>query len=366
VFPALFRGLLVLAALLALLPCAVPAALAAERDTGGTGSPAGEPYASLRARLGPPPALDHPARLGVVLTFNGFRYAQLQLEGMLQAALDAGALLECQAGATDSDEQGQRTRALELRAREPAALLVSPLTTTNLADLFPRAAAENVPVLSVDEAGADAGGVYVGADHYRVGALAAALLRERLPGGGAVAVLQSRETTWSSSRRARGFLETLPRDRFALAAQPECFGDMQTALYKTRAILRRRPDLAAVFSVDDALTLGAARAVQEEGAGDRVLVVGAGGGESVLDALRAGLVDAFVDCRPRAIGRAAMEAAVHMLHGRSLPATIHVAPVVRTREHPEGDAEFQRRFRAAGTGPGEAQAQPGTDTGRGS
>ena len=87
-------------------------------------------------------------------------------------------------------------------------------------------------------------------------------------------------------------------------------------------MLQAHGDIQAVFAANDEMALGAAEAVA--GSGKDIMVVGFDATDDAIDAIKAGRMDATIAQQPALIGSTAVEQAVKLIGGETIPTSIPV------------------------------------------
>jgi ribose transport system substrate-binding protein len=83
------------------------------------------------------------------------------------------------------------------------------------------------------------------------------------------------------------------------------------------AALLANPDLVGIFAVNLITAQGAAAALREAGATDKVILIGFDASPTLAQALREGAVDGLLSQRPRELGAEAIGMAIAHLDGKS-------------------------------------------------
>ena len=94
-------------------------------------------------------------------------------------------------------------------------------------------------------------------------------------------------------------------------------------------MLQADGDIKAVFAANDEMALGAVEAMS--GAGKNVLVVGFDATDDAIAAVKAGRMAATVAQQPELIGSTAVENAVNLINGVSIPSSIPVEVTLITK-----------------------------------
>lgn len=108
----------------------------------------------------------------------------------------------------------------------------------------------------------------------------------------------------------------------------------------TQNLLQANPDVSIIFAQADALALGAAQAIKVSGVSERVYLGGFDGDTTALPILAQGGFDATATQQVRGIGRLAVDSAIKLAAGETLPAEQLLPGFLTTPENaPEYVAE---------------------------
>ena len=280
----------------------------------------------------PPAAL----RLAAVLKFFGNPYDQQLAYGMAARAEELGLYIDIQAGATESDNEGQRAVMDEMVNKGYNAILISPQTDTNLSAAVHKARKQKIVVVNVDDAVDGGANCFVGPNQFENGVQAARYFMLEIRSGGKVAVIRGYSDDYGAEQRTRGFVETLDKSAFQIVAQVACAWDLQMALLQATRILEQHPDLVGIFGNNDIMALGASQAVKAAGKSGQVLVVGRDGIKPALESILSGGMKATVDTMALEMGRIAVDAAVSILQGHHVPAVVVTPQRLVTKDNVAG------------------------------
>lgn len=119
-----------------------------------------------------------------------------------------------------------------------------------------------------------------------------------------------------------------------MVAQQTADFDRTKAMEVTESILQAHPDIDAVFCGNDAMAMGAYRALVTAGKDKDVMVFGFDGARDVIDEIRAGHIVATGMQFPKTMARMAAESADQYLKGkRDFPQKVPVAVELVTQEN---------------------------------
>ena len=130
--------------------------------------------------------------------------------------------------------------------------------------------------------------------------------------------------TWN---RSRGFHSVVDKyQELKMVAQQSAEFDRTKASEVMEAILQANPGIDAVFCGNDAMAMGAYKALETAGKSDRVRVFGFDGAEDVVRAIADGKIEATVMQFPKLMAKTAAEWADQYIRGeRSFPQKVPVA-----------------------------------------
>ena len=143
-----------------------------------------------------------------------------------------------------------------------------------------------------------------------------------------VAELQGTSGASAAIDRSEGFHKVADSKLNVVASQTANFNRTE-GMSVMENMLQADGDIKAVFAANDEMALGAVEAMS--GAGKNVLVVGFDATDDAIAAVKAGRMAATVAQQPELIGSAAVENAVNLINGVSIPSSIHVEVTLITK-----------------------------------
>lgn len=269
-------------------------------------------------------------RFGPVKAPSGLRFAAILKSltneywqgierGVKAAGKTYGVQVTVQAASSESAQTQQLTIAQTMLGGNYNAFLVSPEAVSNLTPALQQMKSQGLPVVNTDDARVDAT-TFVGPNHELDGWNAAVYIAKHLPGGGDVAQIEGQAGSSAAILRIRGFkLGVAKYARLHLVASVPGNWDEQTAYNDTQNLLRRSPNLRAIYADNDTMAVGVAKAVVDAGKKGKIIVVGTDGIPAALADIRNGTMAATVTPLPYYEGYWSVEAAVRLLKGQHLP-----------------------------------------------
>ncbi|MBK9745237.1 MAG: substrate-binding domain-containing protein [Chloroflexi bacterium] len=278
-------------------------------------------------------AQDAPLRFGAIIKTEANEYWQAMAAGYEFAAARYGVEVVVGSVPTEADTDEQLALAESYLDQGFDALLVSPITPSNLNSALAAATEAGIPVINVDElipadAAADAGidiALRIASNNYQAGQLAGNYVLANLEAGSQVAILEGLAGNVSGQARRDGFFDTVNGTMNVVASQPADW-DRTRALDVTTNILQANPDVKAIYAANDTMALGATEAVRAAGLEGQIIIIGTDAVPEALDAIRDGRMTGTVAQYPFEIGVLAVENAIKLAAGRPIPTRID-API---------------------------------------
>jgi len=264
--------------------------------------------------------------------------------GAQEAADRLGVTLQVQAAEREIDVEKQMQIVENLIQTGIQALCITPSGSREIVSALVKAKNAKVPIIVVDtrvdaKAAADAGvrtETFVGSDNYAGGTLAGQYLVKVSGGKARVGVLEGipgHETGDSRMRGFRDFLKSAPGITI-VASQPANW-ERDQGFNVFQNMLQAHPDIDSVFACSDLMALGAIEAIAAAGKTGKIKVIGFDALDDAKTAIAAGTMEASVAQFPSEMGRAAVESAVKVIRGESVPADIKVKLELVTRQLPK-------------------------------
>lgn len=227
-------------------------------------------------------------------------------------------------GTTDEgDEIGQQTMTDNLVNQGYDALMLSPISDSNLTSSVDNAKNKKIPTVNVNDGLISAADYFVGPDAYQNGELAAEWVSKELGDKGDVAIVVGMAKAFAARERTAGFKGWIKDNNSGLnvVAEQNADWDRQKAKELASTWIQQKPDLKAIFCNNDDMALGVVEAVEEAKAD--ILVVGVDGIGEAYDSIKAGKLDATVDSFGYYMSQVATEVTLRILEGQDIPRVVH-------------------------------------------
>lgn len=219
----------------------------------------------------------------------------------------------------------------DLLSKNISILIVNPVDSDAVSGVIQTAVEKGVKVISVDRAvnGVDID-CQIASDNVSGAELSTQYIVDTLGEGAKVVELQGTSGASAAIDRGEGFHNIADSKLEVLASQTANF-DRTEGMSVMENMLQSNPDIQAVFAANDEMALGAVEAVS--GAGKDILVVGFDATEDAVEAIKEGRMAATIAQQPELIGQTAVENAVKLMNGESIPSSIPVEVTLITKEN---------------------------------
>jgi ribose transport system substrate-binding protein len=253
---------------------------------------------------------------------NSFEYFQRMTEGVLSRANELGmnvlthdqksSATEMITGVTKLIEQGIN------------ALVISPINPDGMFLITDLAKQANIPVIVVDigTGGADVN-AFVITDSYGGGVLAGEyaleLIKEHSITSKNVAIIKVEETAKYARQRGEGFKRIMKDNVYTVVAEETANSEQSQGYEVMKKILDSYgDDLAVVFSENDRMALGAAKAIEEAGKKGQIMVIGFDGDPAAISVIKDGLMQGTIAQKPFEMGALGAELAYMAIQGKPI------------------------------------------------
>ncbi|MGH2722616.1 MAG: ABC transporter substrate-binding protein [Actinomycetota bacterium] len=273
-------------------------------------------------------------RVDVIIKASDSSFWQVMLAGAKQAGGDFGIQVSTfgPPSETNIDEQVQLVE--NSISRGVAGIVLAPNSSSALNSVIGRAREAGIKVITVDTAVTVDSDGFIGTDNVKAGVQAGQrmcdLLKAQNRTTGAVLVESSVAGIQSLVDRDAGFRQGLASGCPGVNASLQRYNnnDINTAASQVNDALTANPNLLGVFADNNTSGIGAARAVQDNNAADRIPVVAFDSDPQENAALAAGTIDALVVQNPHFFGYQGVVEAGMASVGRVTPRVIDPGAVV--------------------------------------
>jgi ribose transport system substrate-binding protein len=236
------------------------------------------------------------------------------------------------------DSATQVSQVQDLITRGIKALIYIPAGATAAGVPVKTAKAAGIPVVCVDRTPPDnPGDTFIATDSVSAARTLGEYVGKITDGKGKIGILQGQLGTTPELDRDKGFSEALSKfpGLQVVAKQPSKAWMQDEGFAISQDMLQRHPDITVFFGRADALALGAAQAVKVGNLDHKVIVVGFDGDVAGLKAVRDGILTATMTQQTQGMGRLALQSALDLIAGKTLPKDQLQDAVLTTKENVE-------------------------------
>jgi ribose transport system substrate-binding protein len=261
--------------------------------------------------------------------------------GAQEAADRLGVTLQVQAAEREIDVERQMQIVENLIQTGVQALCITPSGSREIVSVLVKAKEAKLPIVVVDtrldpRTAADAGvraATFVGSDNYEGGKLAGEYLVRASGGKARVGILEGIAGHETGDSRLRGFRDAVKAAPGVtiVTSQPANW-ERDQGFNVFQNMLQAHSDIDTVFACSDLMALGAVEAIAAAGRTGKIRVIGFDALDDAKRAIAAGTMAASVAQFPSEMGRIAVESAVKVIRGETLPADITVKLELVTKD----------------------------------
>ncbi len=276
------------------------------------------------AMLGAVPASAQDVTIPIIVKDTTSFYWQIVLAGARAAGKDLGVNVPELGAQAETDINGQISILENAVSGNPAAIVIAPTERSALGAPITEAAA-SVPVVGIDSsADSDAFSSFLTTDNVQGGRIAADGLVAAIKAAtgkeeGEVALITSVPNAGSLEERKQGFIEQLAKyPGITLVADKYADGQAATGLNITTDLLTANPNLVGIFASNLIMAQGAGQALAENGAAERVSLIGFDSDDKLVSFLKDGTIDGLVVQDPYRMGYDGIKTALAVSKGETV------------------------------------------------
>ena len=281
-------------------------------------------------------------KVAMVLKTLSSQYWKIVAAGAQNAADKNNVELVLLGPPTEDAIEQQINMVQDALAQHPAVLVFSPSQPATAVNVLLKAKAQKVPVILVDT-GMPASFTdyvtYIGTDNLAAGKAGGKALAAVLKKGDKVILLDGSPGNPSMNDRIKGAEEVLKAAGMVIAAKQPAYSDREKAYTVTQNVLQSQPDIKGVFAGNDEEALGALRALQQSG--KNVPVIGVDANNDNLKSMLAGDLYGSVAQGNYDMGRLAIEKALEVLAGKTIPKRIDSGATMMTKDNAQKLLDFR-------------------------
>jgi len=233
----------------------------------------------------------------------------------------AGKEFGCKIYWNGPEREGDRERQIQIIedfiVQKVDGVVLAPLDNKALVPAVEKLASTKIPCAIVDSrVDTDKYVTFAVTDNYQGGVLAARRMGEILGGKGNVLVLKYAHGSASTVDREDGFIKTIQKEFPNIKIVDTKYGldTVETALQAAEDLLTKNKDVQGFFACNESTSVGTLQALQSQKRSE-IKMVGFDSAPALLDALKAGQIDALVVQNPYRMGYEGVKAVVRAIKG---------------------------------------------------
>jgi len=279
--------------------------------------------------LGPGPvAAQSGVTIGVSLPQDDNPFYIAMLKGIRARAQELG--WQVTYVSSQEDKLRQINGVQDLVARGVKGILISPIDAVGVNAAYDAAAKAKIPIISVARGSASPNQtLHVAMDEKQIGRDIAAWTATRIGGKGKVAMISGPPGSPTFRNLNEGYLEVMGKHAgVSVAVRNEGALTRERGLKVAEDALVANPDLAAIYTANDDVALGAAQAVVASGRRGKTIVTGMNGVPPALKAVKDGALGMTVELNPADWGRLGVDVLAAYLKGQKFEQRVFIKHIL--------------------------------------
>lgn len=216
------------------------------------------------------------------------------------------------------------------------AILLAPSDAAALAPVAARIKAANIPLVLINSGiTTEDYDAFLSTDNEAAGALAADTFAKLVNSKGKIGIVHAQPAAATAIARGKGF-ETRIKEiapEIEIVSVQYSDGDKAKALNIATDIMTANPDLVGFFASNEGSTVGVARAIEDMGKKDTVMLVGFDKSQDTIRALENGTLKATVVQNPYKMGYDGLQSAIDIIDGKKVTRLLDTGVNVVTIEN---------------------------------
>src|SRR2546423_1331791 len=276
----------------------------------------------------PPASAQQKTTIGVSLAQDDNPFYIAMLRGIRARAQEPG--WDVATVSANEDKLKQINGVQDLIARGVKGILISPIDAVGVNAAYDAAAAAKVPIVSVARGSASPNQtIHVAMDEKQIGRDIAEWTARRLGGKGKVALLMGPSGAPTFRNLGEGFSEIMAKyPGIEIVSRADGPLTRERGVKQAEDVLVAHPDLAAIYTANDDVALGAMQAVNAGNRQGKTLVTGMNGVTPALRALEAGNLAMTVRLNPVEWGRLGVDVLATYFKGDKVEPRVFIKHVI--------------------------------------
>ncbi|MGK0467464.1 ABC transporter substrate-binding protein [Clostridium sp.] len=212
-------------------------------------------------------------------------------------------------------------------SRNPDALVLAAVNSKAVIHELEKAKSLNIPVIGFDSGvNSDILVTTVATDNNSAGSLAADKMAVAIAQKGEIAVICHDAVSTTGTQRRDGFLNRIKEKYPRIEVVDVKYGNGDHGMSKkiTETIIEKHPNIKGIFATNEGSAYGLINGITEKNKIGKIVIVGFDAGKFQKNAVRSGVMIGAITQDPVMVGYKAVEAAVKVLKGETLPKNIDI------------------------------------------
>ena len=269
-----------------------------------------------------------PLQIAVIPKGSTHEYWSSVQAGANQAGKELNVKIIWKAPVLENDRAGQIGIVQQFLSEGVSGIVLAPLDNQALVPVVAQAKQANIPVVIIDSSLSGTPGTdyvsFVATNNCHGGVLAGEKMVKLLNGKGKVVVLRYAVGSASTDDREQGFLDTMAKSPGITVIDKSHYAGatQDTAQTESMQLADELKTADGVFTPNESSTLGMLNALKSSSLAGKIKFVGFDATPPIIDAIKAGDIDAVVAQNPVHMGYEGVETVVAKIQGKTVPTTI--------------------------------------------
>jgi len=274
------------------------------------------------------PVTAQPVTIGVSLPQDDNPFYIAMLKGIRARAQELG--WQVASVSSNEDKLRQINGVQDLLAKGVKGVLISPIDAVGVSAAYDAAAQAKIPIISIARGSASPNQtLHVAMDEKQIGRDIASWTAQRIGGKGKVAMISGPPGAPTFRNLNEGYLEVMSKyPGISVVVRNEGGLTRERGLKVAEDALVAHTDLAAIYTANDDVALGAAQAVAASGRIGKTIVTGMNGVPPALKAVKDGNVGMTVELNPVLWGRLGVDVLAAYLKGERTEQRVFIKHVI--------------------------------------
>jgi len=275
-----------------------------------------------------PSVTAQPVTIGVSLPQDDNPFYIAMLKGIRARAQELG--WQVASVSSNEDKLRQINGVQDLIAKGVKGVLISPIDAVGVNAAYDAAAQAKIPIISIARGSASPNQtLHVAMDEKQIGRDIASWTAQRIGGKGKVAMISGPPGAPTFRNLNEGYLEVMAKyPGISVVVRSEGALTRERGVKVAEDALVAHPDLAAIYTANDDVALGAAQAVAASGRFGKTIVTGMNGVPPALKAVKDGNVGMTVELNPVLWGRLGVDVLAAYLKGERTEQRVFIKHVI--------------------------------------